>query len=231
METMFIGHFGVALAAQPLAPRTSLGTLVVAAQLVDLIWPVLLLLGIERVEVQPGNTAFTPLNFIYYPWTHSLVMVLAWAVAFALAYRARTGYVRGAWVVAALVVSHWLLDFITHRPDLPLAPGAAKVGLGLWNSVAFTIVAEGVIFAAGVCLYATTTRPRNRAGRLALWSLVAFLVVLYILNMGPPPPSVTAIGVVGLLGWLFLPWAIWIDRNRDLQVGAHADPTQPTTAP
>ena len=130
-----------------------------------------------------------------------------------------------------LVISHWVLDFITHRPDLTLAPGAPKVGMGLWNSVAATVVVEGAIFAAGVWLYATRTRPRNRTGRLAFRSLIAFLVILYFLNMGPPPPNVRAIGVVGLLGWLFLPWTIWIDRNRDPEAGAHADPVHPTSAP
>lgn len=109
--------------------------------------------------------------------------------------------------MAALVLSHWVLDFVVHGPDLPLAPGAAKVGLGLWNSVVGTIIVAGAIFIVGVHLYASTTSPRNRTGRLAYWGLVAFLVIVYVLNLGPPPPSVTAIGVVGLLGWLFVPWA------------------------
>lgn len=212
---MFIGHFGLALAAKPLAPRTSLGTLLAAAQLVDLIWPALVLLGVERVQVQPGNTAFTPLDFAYYPWTHSLLMVVVWAAAFALAYRVRTGYARGALVVAALVVSHWFLDFVSHRPDLPLAPGTAKVGLGLWNSVAATVIIEGLIFVAGVVVYATSTRALNRAGRLGSWGLVAFLVIIYVANVtGPPPPSARAVGVVGLLVWLLVPWGAWADRNR-----------------
>ncbi len=216
---MFIGHFAVGLAAKRVAPRTSLGTLFAAAQLLDLIWPALVLAGVERVRVQPGNSAFTPLDFVSYPWTHSLLMALAWAVAFALAYRARTGFARGAWAVGALVLSHWALDFVSHRPDLPLAPGAPKVGLGLWNSVAATVVVEGTLFVVGVYLYATGTRARNRTGRIAFWALVAFLVVIYIANMGPPPPSARAIGMAGLLMWLFIPWAIWIDRNREPVAG------------
>jgi len=165
--------------------------------------------------VDPGNTAFTPLDFESYPWTHSLLMVAVWAVGFGLVYRARTGYARGTWTVGLLVVSHWLLDLVTHRPDLPLAPGAPKVGLGLWSSVPATLVVEGTLFAAGVVLYATGTRARNRTGRLAFWALVVVLVTLYVLNLGPPPPSARAVAAAGLLMWLFIAWGAWIDRNRE----------------
>src|SRR5512140_2569440 len=143
---MFIGHFAVGLATKRLAPRTSLGTLFAAAQLLDLVWPVLVLLGLEEVRVDPGNTAFTPLDFVSYPWTHSLLMAFAWAAAFAFVYRSLRRCPLGAWVGGALVLSHWVLDFLTNRPDLSLAPGAAKVGLGLWYSVPGTLVAEGTLF-------------------------------------------------------------------------------------
>ncbi len=212
---MFIGHFAVGLAAKRITPRTSLGTLFAAAQLLDLVWPVLVLLGVEKVRVDPGNTAFTPLDFVSYPWTHSLLMALVWAVGFALVYRARTNSSRGAWVVGGLVLSHWLLDFVSHRPDLPLAPGATRVGLGLWNSVPATVLVEGTLFAIGVYLYASGTRARDRTGSIVFWALVVFLAGIYIANMGPPPPSARAIGVAGLLMWLFIPWAVWIDRHRE----------------
>lgn len=221
---MFIGHIALGLAAKRVAPRTSLGTLVVASQLVDLAWPAMVLAGLERVRIEPGNTAFTPLDFESYPWTHSLLTGAIWAIAFGAVYRWRTGYSRGAAVVAALVLSHWLLDFVTHRPDLPLAPGGVRVGLGLWNSVPGTLAVEGALFAAGVAVYAVTTRARNRRGSIGFWALVAFLVLAYAGNvLGPPPPSATAIGVVGLAMWLFLPWAVWIDRSRDLVAGAGAE--------
>jgi membrane-bound metal-dependent hydrolase YbcI (DUF457 family) len=218
---MFIGHFAVGFAAKRAAPRTSLATLMVAAQLVDLVWPALVLLGVERVRIDPGNTAFTPLDFESYPWTHSLLMVLAWSAAFGLVYRARTGYVRGAWVGAALVLSHWVLDWITHRPDLPLAPGVgARTGLGLWQSVPATVIVEGALFAAGVGIYLASTRARNRAGSIGLWAFVATLVLLYAANMIQVPPSATAVGVGGLAAWLFVPWIAWFDRNREPSVPA-----------
>lgn len=214
---MFIGHFALGLAAKRVAPRTSLGTLFAAAQLLDLVWPALLLLGVEQVRVEPGNTPFTPLDFVKYPWTHSLALALVWSVAFGVVYWRRTRYARGAWVVGALVLSHWVLDFVTHRPDLPLAPGATRVGLGLWYSVTATLFVEGGLFIAGSALYATATRPRTRAGSVGLWALLSVLVGIYLGNvLGPPPPSQAAIGVAGLLLWLFLPWAAWVDRKREV---------------
>jgi membrane-bound metal-dependent hydrolase YbcI (DUF457 family) len=215
---VFIGHFALGLAAKRAAPRASLPVLFAAAQLIDLAWPVLLLAGLESVRIDPGNTAFTPLDFESYPWSHSLAMVTVWALLFGAAVRWRTGDARAAVVTGALVLSHWLLDFVTHRPDLPLAPGASpKVGLGLWNSVPASLAVEGALFAAGVWLYASATRPRSRRGTIALGSLVAFLVLAHLGNaFGSPPPSVTAIGVVGLAMWLFLPWAGWIERNREV---------------
>jgi len=228
---MFIGHFAAGLAAKRLAPRTSLGTLLAAAQLLDLVWPALVLAGVERVRIAPGDTAFTPLAFEHYPWTHSLLMVAAWALAFALAYRARTGYGRGAAVVGGLVLSHWVLDLVVHRPDLPLAPGAPVVGFGLWNSVAGTLAVEGALFAAGVLVYATGTRARNRTGAVALWALVAFLVVVYAANAtSPPPPGAEAVGAAGLLMWLFVPWGAWIDRNRAARERDPALPAEPRAA-
>jgi len=212
---MFLGHFGLAFAAKRLAPRTSLGTLGAAGQWVDLVWPVLVLAGIEQVRIAPGDTAYTSLAFVHYPWTHSLLMALAWGLLLGLAYRFATGDRKGAWVVGALVTSHWLLDWMTHRPDLQLAPWApGRVGLGLWNHPAATVLVEGAIFAGGVLLYATGTSPRKRLGSIALWSLVGFLVAMAIANQFTTPPGETAVAWGTISMWLLVLWMAWVDRLR-----------------
>jgi membrane-bound metal-dependent hydrolase YbcI (DUF457 family) len=214
---MFIGHLALGFAAKRAAPTISLGTLTLAAQLVDVLWPIFLLLGIEHVRIDPGNTAMTPLDFYDYPWTHSLLAGVVWGALFAGVWYARQRDPRGAMLLAGLVVSHWVLDWISHAPDLPLYPGGGpKLGLGLWNSVVATAIVEGVMFAAGVALYLRGTRPRDRIGRYAAWGLIAFLVVAYALNLAsPPPPSAEAIGWAGQAGWLLLLWAMWADRHRE----------------
>ena len=213
---MFIGHFGAGLAAKRFTPYTSLGTLVVAVQLLDLIWPTLLMLRIERVRIDPGNTRVTPLAFEYYPWTHSLAMAAVWALLAAGGYAILRRQSRGAWVIAAAVLSHWVLDFVTHRPDLPLwPPHGPPVGLGLWNSVAGTVAAEAVLFSTGVWLYATHTEPLDRLGQYALVAFAVVLPLIYAANLfGPPPPSVEAIAVAAQAQWLLVAWAMWIDRHR-----------------
>ena len=148
---MFIGHFAVGFAAKRLAPETSLGWLIAAPELVDMLWPGFLALGWEEVRIEPGNTAFTPLDFVSYPWTHSLVMSIVWAIVFGGIYYMRSDDRRGALVIGGAVLSHWVLDVLTHRPDMPIAPGlATRIGLGLWDSVITTIVVEGGMFLAGV---------------------------------------------------------------------------------
>lgn len=213
---MFLGHFGVGMGAKALVPRVSLGTLFLAAQFVDLLWPTLLLLGIERVRIDPGATRVTPLDFVYYPVSHSLAIAILWALAFALVYQALRRYPRGAVVLGAAVVSHWLLDAIVHRPDLPLYPGGPLVGLGLWSSLAAALAVELPIFAAGIGLYLRATRARDATGTWAFWGLVAFLGASYAASLfGPPPPSVQAIAWVGHAQWLLVAWAYWVDRHRD----------------
>ncbi|MGO8792289.1 MAG: metal-dependent hydrolase [Terriglobia bacterium] len=213
---MFIGHFGVALAAKKVAPRTSLGTLVMAAQFVDLLWPVFLLLGVERVIIAPGDTAVTPLDFISYPITHSLLGGLGWACLFAGIYKIVKRDSRGAVCLWFVVISHWVLDALSHRPDLPLYPGSSTyVGLGLWNSRFGTIVIESAIFALGAMIYAKATRPRDRVGFVAFRSFIALLFLLYLVNIfGPPPPSEKAVALAALGMWLFVLWAYWLDRHR-----------------
>jgi hypothetical protein len=215
---MFVGHFAVAFGAKRAVPAVSLGTLFVACQLADLIWPLLVIAGVERVGVQPGLTVVTPLDFIYYPFSHSLLAAAVWAGLFGAAYvvLGKSTVKTGA-VLAFVVVSHWLLDALTHRPDMPLtvSAGSTRVGLGLWNSLAGTMAVEAALFAAGVWLYARATRPTDRTGRLALWGLVAFLLAIYAANLfGPPPPSGMAAAWSALAMWLLVGWGYWVDRHR-----------------
>jgi membrane-bound metal-dependent hydrolase YbcI (DUF457 family) len=213
---MFIGHFAVALGAKAAARRTSLGALTAAVLLPDLLWPIFLVAGWEQVRIAPGATLFTPLDFISYPYSHSLAAVIGWACLLAILYYARAGYGIGAVMIAAGVVSHWVLDAITHRPDMPLYPGGGpRVGLALWNSFAGTLSVEGAMFAAGVWIYRSATRPLDRAGSYGFAAYVLVLILMYVENaLGPPPPDPRTLSIVGFGVWLFPAWAWWIDRHR-----------------
>lgn len=213
---MFIGHYGLALAAKRAAPKTSLGTLVLATQFADCLWPIFLILGWEHVEIAPGNTRMTPLDFVSYPWSHSLLMDALWAAAFAGIYFALRRYAAGAWMVALGVISHWVLDWISHRPDMPLSPWSShKVGLGLWNSMAGTLIVEVTLFGGGLALYLSSTRAKDRVGKIALWSLIGLLAFGWAGNLfSPPPTSVQQIQYSAPLLWLTPLWAWWADRHR-----------------
>jgi hypothetical protein len=223
---MFIGHFAVGFAAKRLAPRTSLGLLIGAAEALDLLWPILVLTGSERVRIAPGDTAFTPLAFDYYPWSHSLLMAVLWGGLAALAYWLWRRYRAGALVLGATVISHWVLDALTHRPDLPLYPGGGvKVGLDLWSSVPATLAVEIAMFAFGVWLYAKLTRAAGRVGLWGFWAFVVFLAVVYATNLaGSPPPSAQAVAGAGLALWLLPVWAWWFDSHRVYSGARHEIP-------
>lgn len=213
---MFIGHFAMGFGAKKFAPQISLGILFLACQLADLIWPNLVLLGIETLSISPGITVMTPLDFSSYPYSHSLIALLVWAAAFSLLYMAisRSG-ARAAIVIAALVFSHWVLDVLTHRPDMPISFSDAKIGLGLWNYPMLAIPVELLLFGTGVWLYSRCTNPMNRKGSVGLWVLVAFLLVMYVANIfGPPPPSTTAVAWSAQAMWLIVALGFWLDHNR-----------------
>ena len=213
---MFIGHIAVGLAAKRAAPRTSLGTLAVAVEFADLLWPIFLLLGWEQVRIVPRMTVVTPLDFVSYPISHSLLADIGWASLFAGLYLIAKRYPKGAFVIWACVMSHWILDVISHRPDMPLYPGGQVfVGLGLWNSLPGTLLVEGAMLAAGVAIYLRSTRAKDKTGVIAFWALIIVFVIFYLANVfGPPPPSLKALKITALCGWLFVPWFYWIDRHR-----------------
>ena len=218
---MYLGHYAVALAAKKASPGTSLGTLIAASQLIDIVWPLLVLAGVERVVVAPDKTAVAHLDFVHYPVTHSLLAVLAWSTLFACLYWLFTRNRTGTMVTWFAVLSHWVLDLVTHIPDLPLYPGSDKlVGFGLWNSLSGTLALELGIFAVGLILYLGVTRPANRTGSYLLFILVMFLLVTYLANvLGPPPPDHRAVAWSAILLWLLVPWGYWIDRNRHSNTG------------
>ena len=216
---MFLGHFALAMAAKKIAPKASLGTLVLSAQFADCLWPVLLLLGLEHVRIVPGTTRVTPLDFISYPISHSLLPQSAWGFLLGGAYFLWRRDLRTALVVAALLPTHWLLDYLAHRPDMPLYPGGPKVGLGMWSSLSLTLSVEFGLFLIGLLLYLRATRSQGPAS-YGLWSLVLFLAAVYAASvLGPPPPNVRIVALSALALWLIVPWTAWADRQRELRPG------------
>src|SRR5262249_7512044 len=228
---MFVGHFALGFAAKRAAPTLSLALLFAACQLADILWPVFVAAGIETVRIAPGITAFTPLDFVSYPYSHSLVaLCLSGSFLGSALWLTGTGG-RASLIVAGLVVSHWILDFVSHRPDMPIYPGGALWGLGLWNSVPATIIVELLLFGAGVWLYAGATRASNSVGRWSFAGLVAFLLLAYFANAaGGPPPSVRSIYTVGIVGALVLiAWSWWTDRHRRAGLARSVDDLAPSS--
>lgn len=214
---MFIGHFAVGFAAKKFAPRASMGALITAPLFLDVLWPVFLLLGWEHARIAPGDTRYTPFDLHDYPWSHSLLMSVVWATAFALIYQALTRYKAGSIAIWLGVISHWILDWITHRPDMPLYPaGGLRLGLGLWNSIPGTMTVEIAMLAVGVALYVSATRARDKIGRYVFASYVILLFVLYISDrFSPPPNSMTEVAWTGIAATaILIPWAWWFDRHR-----------------
>ncbi|MCG7856841.1 metal-dependent hydrolase [Flavihumibacter sp.] len=213
---MFIGHFAAAFAAKKIDSKPSLGTYFLAAQWLDLIWPLLLLTGLEKVELATDPNSPIPLSFTHYPISHSLLAVAGWALLFAVVSYLFNKNLKVAVLLAALVMSHWVLDWFVHIPDLPLTPGSDyKTGLGLWHQKWLVLAIELIFFGVGVLLYTRATLAINKTGAIAFYSLVIFLVLVHLLNIfGPPPTDVQPIAIVGLSQWLLVAWAYWADRNR-----------------
>jgi hypothetical protein len=217
---MFLGHVALGLAAKRVTPNVSLALLILAAQLADALWPVLLAIGLEQVRIEPGNTAFTPLDFVSYPYSHSLLLLTVWGVVYGLACRFLVGG-RGVFrMTSALVVSHWLLDFVTHRADLPLYPGGPMMGWGLWNSIPGTLVVELMMYAAGVWIYLRATRPQDAIGRWAFGALAVFLLVAFLANLAGAPPSVPVLYITAIVATVVLTfWSWWADHHRTQRTG------------
>jgi len=213
---MFLGHFGVGFGAKRAAPEVSLGSLFLAAQFVDLLWPTLLLLGVEKVRINPQALPGPPLEFVHYPISHSLLAVFGWALLLGTVYYARRRNLFAALILGALVLSHWLLDLLVHYPDLPVVPGGGlDLGLGLWSRPGLALGLELLIFIGGLALYLRCTRPLDSFGKWGLWGLAGFLVAIQLANsFGPPPPSVEAVAWAGQAQWLLVAGGFWLDQHR-----------------
>lgn len=216
---MFIGHFAAGFAGKKVAPAVSLGVLFLAAQFLDLLWPSFLLFGLETVKVTPGITVVTPLDFTSYPYSHSMLAALGWAILVGGGYWLIRRDNRSGALLGVLVFSHWVLDFVTHRPDLQLTPGSpVRVGLGLWFSLPATVTIESLMFLTGVFIYGRCTRPLDRVGKYGFLTLVAFLFVTYAAAIfGPPPPNITSLAWGSQMVWLLVLWGFWVDRSRRMK--------------
>ena len=217
---MFIGHFAVGFAVKKAAPQIKLGTLFFAAQFLDLLWPLLIIAGIEHVRINPNALPFLRLDFYDYPLSHSLLTSFIWSGLVGVAYYLIKKSKRQAFIVGCVVFSHWLLDFISHAPDLPLAPGVSTfVGLGLWNSTRSTMIVESALYLLGIFLYLRTTKAKDKIGIIAFWTLIIFLAISSLATIfGPPPPDAGPVGWLALFTWLFVPWGYWIDRHRQNRI-------------
>jgi hypothetical protein len=215
---VFVGHFAVGLASKSVAPKVSLGILILAATFSDVLWILFFPLGIEQVVIQPGIMAANSLNLVYIPFSHSLLMDAVWGGLFAAVYFPLRHDSRGAWILCAAVLSHWVLDWATHRPDMPLAPGIdLRFGLGLWNSRLATFIVEGAIWFVAIILYVRATQPTSRFGGVyAFWTMIVLLTALWLLSLGgAPPPSLRSLAIVNTFFFAIVEaWAFWMNRVR-----------------
>jgi hypothetical protein len=198
---MFVGHYGVSFAAKPVARNVPLWVWFIAVQWLDVVWSILVLLGIEKARITPGFTEANPLDLYYMPYTHGLPGALALSLVFGalVALCVANSRWRVGLLVTAAAFSHWLLDLIVHTPDLPLYDDTAKVGLGLWRHVSLSLPLEIIVMGAGAWLYARACPPATRKGTLLFWGFAATLAVLQVYaNLGPPPPTPQAMALTAL---------------------------------
>ena len=216
---MLVGHFAVGFIAKRAEPRLSLGTLFLAVMTADFLWCVFMLTGLEHVQFRPGMGAANYFVASNIALSHSLLTNAVWGILFALAYFWGRRYLRGAWILGLAVLSHWFLDFISHRPDMPLAPGATRYyGLGLWTSTWATILVEGGLWVLAIVIYLRSTKPKNRLGTLAFWPVILFLTLAWYGNIAGPPPPPDSAAVRSLVFFaLIVAWAYWINWLRPVR--------------
>jgi hypothetical protein len=215
---MFAGHYGPSFAIRAVRPEIPLWVLFLAAQLVDIVWAIMVLAGVEKLKIVPGITAASPLDLYYMPYTHGLLAALLWSVGAAVVCRRAfrwKGWSAAAWVGAA-VMSHWVADWLVHRPDLPLYGNSLKVGLGLWNHVWLSLGLEVLVLAGGAWLYMSRTRGLSLVGRSGPIVLLVLMLAVQVASLiGPLPPSPAMVATSGLVAYVaFAAVAAWIDGQR-----------------
>jgi hypothetical protein len=212
---MFVGHYSAAFAAAALPKAPKLGTLFVAAQLVDLAFFAFVPMGIEAMRIAPGTSVMNPIDLYHMPYTHSLLGTFVWAAGFAALLRLTIGNWRAGFIGGAVVVSHWFLDLLVHVPDLTLAGTPPKLGLGLWNHPAIEMPLELGLLFGSIWLYARARRAARKS--FALPVLIGVLLLVQAINwFGPPPVAVDA-GLWGLALFVFALATIlasWVARTR-----------------
>ena len=209
---MFVGHYGASFATKKVDASIPLWVLFLAVQWLDVIWAPLVLLGIEKVRIVPGFTATNPLDLYYLPYTHSLVAALVWSAAAAGAYHLlRRATTRTSFLVGLAVFSHWILDFVVHRPDLPLYDNTAKVGLGLWDHRALAFGLEGALLLGGMAAF-LRARPTRRSA-IIMFGGVMLGVHAYVF-FGPPPTSPAAAASTALAAYGMFALVIWFLADR-----------------
>lgn len=215
---MFVGHYGPSFAIKAVRPAIPLWLLFISVQFIDVVWSILILLGIEKVRIVPGITASNPFDLYYMPYTHSMVAAILWSIAVGVLCKtifAPRTWAAAGWIGAA-VFSHWILDLLVHRPDLPLYDNSMKIGFGIWNYPAAALALEAFLLFGGMIMYMRRTTPVNFIGRFGapVFGLLMVAMQAYIF-FGPAPASPGQLAVTALVSYVVFAAVIqWLDRQR-----------------
>jgi hypothetical protein len=212
---MHVGHFAAGFLGKRVAPQLSLGTMILAAMLADFLWCIFMLAGLEKVQFKTALGAANYFQPIDITLSHSLVMIVVWAAIFAGIHFLWRRNKRPALLLFCLVLSHWPMDVIAHKPDMPWAPGVSQyLGLGLWTNIPATMIVEGGLWVIAILVFLRTIRWRKRLALLVFWPVILLITLIFYNNVaGPPPPNPQTAPVVSLVYFsLVVAWAYWVNR-------------------